>query len=263
VFTTDEALLHKAAQILAQRKRLHWVIGGACSGKSTICRAVAARTGVPIYDMDEAVFGRWQFDAERHPATTAWFTAGNPLGWLLSLPWPEFDALYRAANAEYLDLLAVELAGQPDTPLLIDGGITHPSVLAQVIPAEQIVCLETSDLWRSREWETSPGRAEMKGWVLALPDGEAMWRRFLDYDRRMTATIGRESRQSHIPVFSWDSTIEVSALVDEIINHWSLPITQSVDIEQILSEAQKMRELTAGFSISDDEFNTAKNSGRL
>ena len=39
-------------------------------------------------------------------ALPAWFTAANPLHWMLSLPWAEFDALYRAANAETLDLLA-------------------------------------------------------------------------------------------------------------------------------------------------------------
>jgi hypothetical protein len=229
VFTTDEALLHKGAQILAQRQHLRWVIGGACSGKSTVCRVMHERTGIPVLDMDEAVFGRWQFDPERHPATTAWFAAENPLGWMLSLPWPEFNALYRAANAEYLDLLADELEGQLDQPLLIDGGITHPAVLVRSVPAGRIICLESTEELRLREWETSPERGEMKGWVLALPDGEAMWRRFLDYDRRMTATIGRESRDSQIGVFQWNNTIVADDLANKVITHWTLPVTQPVD----------------------------------
>lgn len=262
MFVTDEALFRKAAQTLAGRTQLRWIIGGACSGKSTVCRAVSARTGIPVYDMDEAVFGRWRFNPDRHPATTAWFTAENPLGWMLSLPWPDFDALYRAANAEYLDLLAEELSGQPDTPLLIDGGITHPSVLAQVIPAERIVCVATTDDRRQREWEEAPERAEMRQWIAALPDGAAMWRRFLAYDRLMTATIGRESRDSRILVFNWDNAVAVNELVDQVINHWSLSISQPTAVEIILNEARRLRELTAGFSISDDEFNAAKNYGR-
>jgi hypothetical protein len=204
MFTANEALLQKVAPVLGQRTALRWIIGGACSGKSTVSRALADRTGISLYDMDEAVFGRWQFDPERHPATTAWFAAENPLGWMLSLPWPEFDALYHAANAEYLDLLAAELAGTPDEPLLIDGGMTHPSVMVRAISPAQIICLETTEEIRQREWQTAANRAEMRSWVYGLADGAAMWRRFLEYDQLMTATIGRESRQLGIGVFVWD-----------------------------------------------------------
>jgi hypothetical protein len=262
MFTTNESLIEQAALVLAKRENLRWIIGGACSGKSTVCRAISERTGLPVDDMDEAVFGRWRFDPDRHPATTAWFTAENPLGWMLSLPWPEFDALYRAANAEYLDLLANELDGQPDKPLLIDGGITHPAVLVRAVPAERILCVETSDDRRQREWETAPERDEMRQWIAALPDGAAMWRRFLEYDRLMTATIGRECRDGYIQVFNWDDTIEANQLAGQVIDHWSLSVTQPVDIESVLYEARKLRELTDGFSISDDEFNAAKNFGR-
>jgi hypothetical protein len=167
--------------------------------------------------MDEVVFGRFRFDPDRHPATTAWFTAANPLHWMLSLPWPEFDALYRAANAEYLDLLAGDLAGRPDEPLLIDGGITHPTVLTQVIPAGRVVCLERAETQRATEWDTAPGRAAMKAEVLALPDGDALWQRFREYDRRLTETIGRESRACGIEVQSWDDGETVEALGERVL----------------------------------------------
>ena len=216
MFPLDPALIAKARPVLAERRNLRWLIGGACSGKSTLSRALSARKDVPVYDMDEAVFGRFRFDPVRHPATTAWFTAGNPLGWMLSLPWPDFDALYRAANAEMLDLLADDLAGQPDAPLLVDGGITHPSLLAQVIPAARIVCLEAPAGFAAREWETAANRAPMKAEILALPDGEAMWRRFLDYDRRMTETIGRESREWGIAVMRWEKGSNVAELSERM-----------------------------------------------
>jgi energy-coupling factor transporter ATP-binding protein EcfA2 len=204
MFPLDQTLLEKARNILTGHARFAWLIGGSGSGKSTLTRALSEQIGIPLYDMDEAVFGRFQFDPTRHPATTAWFTAANPLHWMLSQPWPAFDALYRAANAEYLDLLADDLAGRPDAPLLIDGGITHPSVLTQAVPAARIICLERDEAQRAGEWDTAPGRAAMRAEVLALPDGEALWRRFLDYDRRLTDTIGRESRACGIRVVAWD-----------------------------------------------------------
>lgn len=216
MFSLNDALLTKSQATLSQWPDILWLIGGSCSGKSTVARALAGRTGRPLYDMDEAMFGRFRFDPIRHPATTAWFTADNPLGWMLALSWPEFDALYRASNAEMLDLLAGDLAGRPPAPLILDGGITHPSVLTQVIPAPRVVCLETSEARRVREWETAAGRAEMRAAVLALPDGPAMWARFLEYDRRLTATLGRESRAAGIRVLSWDETTTVEMVCREI-----------------------------------------------
>ena len=135
-------LIDAARSALWSRTHLRWLIGGSGSGKSTVAQAIGARTGILVYDMDAAVFGgRFRFDPLCHPATTAWFTAANPLHWMLSQPWPAFDALYAAANAETLDLLADDLAGRPDEPLLIDGGITHPFILTQVIPAARLLCL--------------------------------------------------------------------------------------------------------------------------
>lgn len=217
MFATNEGLLESAREVLWGRRNLRWLIGGSGSGKTTVSRAVASRTGVPIYDMDEAFFGRYQIDPARHPATTAWFSAANPLGWMLSLPWATFDALYRAANAETLDLLVEDLANRPDEPLLIDGGITHPSVLVRAVPAGRVICLEREEAARAREWETAAGRAEMKASVLALPDGENMWRRFMAYDRRLTETIGRESREWGIRMLAWDASTSPADLAELIV----------------------------------------------
>jgi len=225
MFATNTSLLEEAAAILRERESLLWLIGGSGSGKSTISRALGAQTGIAVYDMDEHVFGRFHFDLQRHPATTAWFTAENPLGWMLAQPWPEFDALYRATNAETLDLLASDLAGRPSEPLVIDGGITHPSVLARVLPVDQIVCLERAETDRAQEWEAAPARAPMKAEVLALPDGPAMWRRFLEYDRRLTETIGRESRECGVRVLAWDKTAGVEDLVKTIVGLFPFPVS--------------------------------------
>lgn len=219
MFATDDSLIERARAVLWPRRNLWWLIGGSGSGKTTISRAVAGRLAIPVYDMDDAFFGRFQLDPARHPATNAWFTAENPLGWMLSLPWPAFDALYRASNAEMLDLLAADLDGRPDEPLLIDGGVTHPSVLARAVPAERIICLEREEASRAREWEAAATRAEMRAAVLALPDGAAMWQRFLEYDRRMTTTIGRESREQGIRVVYWDETTSLESLIVSTWDH--------------------------------------------
>jgi hypothetical protein len=212
MFQLDTTLLDEARPIFEKATQLVWIIGGAGSGKTTVSRALADRTGIPHYDMDEAMFGRFQFDPTRHPATTAWFSAADPLGFMLGLPWPEFDALYRASNAEMLDQLAADLRGRPDGPLLLDGGISHPSVLAQVMPAARIICLEGPPGHGTQQWTTAESRAGMKAAILTLPDGEALWARFLEYDRRMTATMGCESRAAGIAMIEWAEATTVEEL---------------------------------------------------
>ena len=204
MFAVNQALIAKAQAVLGGRREFYWVIGAACAGKSTVVREIAATTGLAVYDMDEHIFGAYMalYRPERHPASKAWFSAENPLAWALSLPLEDFDALNRAANAEYLDLLADEFAQRPAPyPMLIDGGFTHPSILTQVTAPEQIVCLATSDADRVRIWDTDPARAEMKAWILALPNPAAMWAKFLQHDQQIADTLIQESQAFQIKIF--------------------------------------------------------------
>ncbi len=202
-FEVDRALLRAAAERLAPVHGLRWVIGGACSGKSTVCRTISRWTGVPVYDMDEHVYGRYmsRYSASRHPASTAWFKRGDGLAWVLSLPWAAFDDLNRATNAEFLDLVAQDLGECfGDRPVLVDGGITHPSVLAAAVDPTRIACLTVDDAESRRLWAEEEDRAGMRRAVEGLPDGAERWATFLTFNERMSATIDREAREQGISV---------------------------------------------------------------
>lgn len=194
-FQVDQRLIQHARSILAEREDIRWIVGGACSGKSTVSAALADALGLQCIDMDQRIYGGFSYDAGRHPAVSTWFSADNPLAWVLSLPWADFDALNRATNAEFLDLLADELGKDVSpTPLLVDGGFTHPSVLAQVVEPSRIVCLAVTPAQSARCWETSEDRAQMRGWVQSLPEPEASWEKFLSFDQRMSEVMVTESR---------------------------------------------------------------------
>ena len=227
VFQPDWTIIADARAVLAGRRTVYWVIGGAAAGKSTVCRAIAARSGLPIYDMDTHIYGTYgpRYTSQRHPANTAWLAAKNPLAWALNLTGESFDAFNRAATAEYLDLLADDLrAWSPDTPILIDGGITHPSVVVQVLAARQMVCLATSAEERVRRWETAEERAVMREWVWALPEPEAMWRRFLAHDAVIAAALERESRAHQIPVIVRGPHNSVDELAQQVAVHLGVAV---------------------------------------
>jgi len=205
MFEVDRALIREAALRLASARGLRWVIGGACSGKSTVCQIISRRTGVPVYDMDEHVYGRYmgRYSASRHPASTAWFKRGDGLRWVLSLPWEAFDDLNRATNAEFLDLVAEDVAERyGDRPLLVDGGITHPSVLAAAVDPSRIACLAVDDAESRRIWQEDEARAGMRGAVERLPGVGDGWATFLTFNERMNATIEREAREQGIVVLA-------------------------------------------------------------
>lgn len=215
LFELDRTLLREAAERLAPVRGLRWVIGGACSGKSTVCRTVSRWTGVPVYDMDEHVYGRYmsRYTASRHPASTAWFKRGDGLGWVLSLPWATFDDLNRATNAEFLDLVAQDLVERyRDRPVLVDGGITHPSVLTAVVDPGRIACLSVEDAESRRIWAEDQDRAGMRRAVERLPDGASRWTTFLTFNERMSATIDREARAEGIAVYPRTSDTSLEAL---------------------------------------------------
>lgn len=220
-FPIDEALLDDVRARLADHE-VYWLLGGAGSGKSTVCRRLAGRCVVQTYDMDAHVYGAYhgRFSPTRHPANWAWSTAESGLGWLLALSWEAFDAFNHAAAVEYLDLLVEDLAGLPAAPWVVDGGLACAGVLARAIPPGRIACLAAPSVEPERLWSQGD-RAAMREWVLALPDGEAAWRTFLDFDRGITRTLEAESRACGVRVFRRRDA-RPTELAERVARHFGL-----------------------------------------
>ncbi|MDQ1322868.1 MAG: hypothetical protein QG587_202, partial [Chloroflexota bacterium] len=57
--TVDEALLADARRVLAGHGGLRFVLGGAGTGKSSVCAALSAGRSLEILDMDARLYGSW------------------------------------------------------------------------------------------------------------------------------------------------------------------------------------------------------------
>jgi hypothetical protein len=219
-FKVDCNQLANARARLSGRDDLFWLIGGSCTGKSTLSRALETDRRIQRYDLDACIYGDFipRYRPDRHPASTTYFSASNPFAWALSLAPAVFDSLNRAVNAEYLDLLAEDLEHRElRGSLLIDGGITHPSVLAEVVPTRQICCLEIDDNQRLACWMESPERAEMRSWIQDLHDPVGKWAHFLSLDRMISDTIVKESREAGIAILQRKPGETVAALAGRIV----------------------------------------------
>lgn len=204
LFELDYRLLSEAKTILQDNDSIFWIIGGAGTGKSTVCRELVSKFDAALYDMDEHVFGSYmgRYRADRHPVSTAWFTQQDSLAWSLSLSPEEFNALYRAANAEHISLFAEDMR-QADSRerVIVDGGITHPSVLARVVPVKRILCLDAAKELLAKTWDSTDERLSMKRAVLRLPEGATKWKKFLEFDRLLTNVTIEESQEENIRIF--------------------------------------------------------------
>jgi hypothetical protein len=217
IVNTD--LLAHAQTALGGRDRLYWVVGGAGAGKTTVCRALAARYTLSLYDMDAQIYGAYhqRFTLEQHPVNHAWSRAPNGLAWLLDQSWEEFDAFNQAALPEYLDLLAEDLAATDlHASVVIDGGLANPGLLAQVIPPRQIVCLAAPNRSSAEVWDSPGERAAMKEAVWQLASPQAAWDKFLHFDAQITRTILKECQEHQIAVYSRHGGETLDAVAERV-----------------------------------------------
>jgi len=219
-FVIDNNLLRQARSVLSKRKELYWIVGGAGSGKTTISRVLAKKLNIPLYDMDKHIYGDYhtRFTQERHPVNKAWSMAENSLAWMLDMSWEKFNNFNQAALPEYIDLLVEDIKEmEVDTGVLIDGGISNPALIAQVIPGDQIVCLVASGQSSVEVWEANEERKAMKKMIYRLPEPEKAWQKFLEFDRRITRMILEECELNDIPVCVRNGTEMVEELSERVV----------------------------------------------
>jgi hypothetical protein len=220
-FTINNDLLIQSRTILSKRNKLYWVVGGAGSGKTTICRTLSAQFNIPVYDMDEHIYGTYhsRFTQERHPVNRTWSMAQDGLAWLLDMSWAEFDSFNQAALPEYLDLLTEDIAAiEPNASILIDGGICNPALIAQAISPRQIVCLARPERSSAETWQETDERNSMKEIVCQLPKPEEAWCRFLEFDHLITQTILKECRDNQISVCLRNEAESVDEFAEKVAN---------------------------------------------
>ena len=215
-YKVDERMVAACRDALWDDERVWWVIGGACSGKSSVCRAIQRQTGVAVVDMDAEVYGGYgeRLDPDRHPAMSTWFSVPDPFGWMLGMSLEAFEQVTRTIDVEMLSLFAEDMGRRAaDARMLVDGGLWHASVVARVMPARRVVCMATTPERSAEIWNSDSERAEIRQSVQSRPDGESLWREWLAHGDASASWTVRDSRAAGIAVIDTlaDGSAERSA----------------------------------------------------
>jgi hypothetical protein len=210
-FPLDEVLLTAVATRLRSHPSLRFVMGGAGTGKSSVCRQLHASVDVPVIDMDARMYGIWgdRWDRVRHPANSAWMGAADPLDWQLALAPEAFLQFHAAATAEALDLLADEFGqiGQvgetdDDAPVLVDGGFGSIAVVARAVPPASIVCLDLPPGGSEAVWTSDPGRLGFLEAVAAATAVQDPVARFLACDAALSERMVADAAAAGVVVIA-------------------------------------------------------------
>ena len=219
MFRLDLELLKESGSILASDGRIHWLVGGSGSGKSTVCSELRSKHDVIILDMDSRIYGTYHamFSPSRHPVSSQWSAADDGLAWLLGLTPAEFDAFNRASLPEYLDLLGSEIQTLDDPrPIVVDGGICNPALLATVLQPSRIVCVRREESDAATLWGQPGARSKMRDAVMRLDATGEKFKRFLEFDDRITATAADECAHAGIQVCAWKESESPSEVANRL-----------------------------------------------
>lgn len=225
LYSVNRKLIEKASQVLKNRTNIFWILGGSCSGKTTLCEYLQSNRNFQIYDMDKYIFESYAglYSKELHPVSFEWLTNPDGLDWVLSLSWEEFNSLNQATNAEFLDLFAADSSVRDSSaPLIVDGGLSHPALLKEVLPPENIVYLTRDEVTRKGLWEQEDKRLQMKEMILALPAGSDKWKKFLLFDELITAEMDLQVSTNDIKTIDIDDCKTIEKTADIAVNYFKL-----------------------------------------
>lgn len=210
---------------LAMFEKTFWIVGGACTGKSTLASAICESMGYKLIDMDARIYGTWLsvYRADRYPENYRWIQQSNALEWALQQSDEEYLRHCERVSQEYFRLLVIELDHVKNPQRhIVDGGFSSLTAWVGDIEHRNIICLDVDRDLAVSEWNVHPKRVEFKHEILALPRGEKKWIRFLELDALISSQLVKQANIYGVPVIHARQVESVETLVGQVVELWAL-----------------------------------------
>jgi hypothetical protein len=198
-------------------RRVFFLGGSACAGKTSVARLLAARHGLSLYSVDDRFEEhRRRADRERHPSF-ARLMDREPRELWVGPPEAQADDLI-AFYRDELEMVLEDLADFPG-PVLAEGVGLLPELVAPLLSEETTAAflVSTAEFRRQAYCQRGPFVAEL---LAQCPDPEAAFARWMARDDLVAARIVDEARREGLPVLNVDgerSVEEVAAAVKPML----------------------------------------------
>lgn len=203
----------------ALRERLrhvHWVGGGSGSGKSTVARRLAERSGARVYDTDAAMPGHARrLPAEDAPCLAGFAAMDADERWVSRSP-REMLETFHWFRGEGFGLIVEDLLALPaDRPVVAEGFRLLPELVRPLLAdLDRAVWLLPSLRFRATVFDGRGGEAW--GFVARTSDPRRALRNLLERDAMFTDRLAERVRDLGLHGLTVDSSVSEDALVRRV-----------------------------------------------
>jgi 2-phosphoglycerate kinase len=201
-------------------KRVFWLGGSPCAGKSSISEILASRFDMDVYHVDEAFeIHRQELNPAQQPTLTKWLASPWNERWMRPVDSLVEDVI--SCYREHFDLVRQDILARPQRKsLLVEGTALLPREIANIMPnrSHAIWIIPTPDFQREhyslREWARKI--------VEQCNDPEVAFQNWMERDIRFAEWIEAEVSTLDLQLLRIDGSRTIAEHAEEVAGHFHL-----------------------------------------
>ena len=201
-------------------KRVFWLGGSPCAGKSSISEILVSRFDVDVYHVDEAFeIHRQGLNPAQHPTLTKWLESSWNQRWMQPVDCLVEDVI--SCYREHFDLVRQDILARPERKsLLVEGTALLPREVANIMPnrSHAIWIIPTADFQREhyslREWA--------RNIVEQCDDPKVAFQNWMERDIRFAEWIEAEVSTLDLQLLRIDGSRTIAENAEEVAAHFQL-----------------------------------------
>jgi 2-phosphoglycerate kinase len=207
-------------EIENESRKIFWLGGSPCSGKSSISGILASRFDLDVYHVDDAFEIQAQsLNPDQQPNLSRWLASSWNERWMqpVEILVEEVIACYR----EHLALIVDDIKQRPtEKSLLVEGSALLPGEIARILPSrsQAIWIVPTSSFQREhyarREWARTI--------VERCDDPEVAFDNWMERDIRFAEWIEAEAGAHGLSLLKIDRSRTIPENAQQVARHFQL-----------------------------------------
>jgi len=201
-------------------KKVFWLGGSPCSGKSSISEILAGRFDLDVYHVDEAFETHRQgLNPAQQPNLSKWLASSWNERWMQPVDRLVEDAI--ACYREHFALIVDDIAGRPDgKSLLVEGTALLPREVAGILPnPSQAIWIVPTSSFQREHYSKREGARRI---VEQCDESEVAFQNWMERDIRFAESIEAEVLTLDLQLLKIDGSRTIAENAEEVAGHFQL-----------------------------------------